>query len=75
MGNKQFSERLHQELDKMDVPQHSDERIEAFSKLLRIPRFQAETILNGHIPHDEALLHHIALELEVNLDWLLGKDE
>ena len=73
MGNKQFSERLNQELDKMDVPAHSNERIEAFAKLVKIPRFQAEAILNGQIPTDETLLNQIALELEVSGDWLVGK--
>lgn len=74
MSNKQFSERLHQELDKMDVPQHYDERVEAFAKLIKIPKFQAEAILNGQIPIDQDLRNHIALELEVDYDWLFGKD-
>lgn len=74
MSNKQFSERLHQELDKMDVPKHYDERVEAFAKLVKVPRFQAETILNGQIPTDDDLINRIALELEVDRDWLFGKD-
>ena len=63
MSNKQFSERLNQELDNMDVPKYTDERIEAFAKLIKIPRFQAEAILNGHIPTDKTLLNQIAMEL------------
>ncbi len=74
MINKQFSDRLGQELDKMDVPQHYDERVEAFAKLVKIPRFQAETILNGKIPTDNDLMNRIALELEVDRNWLFGKD-
>ncbi len=74
MGNKQFSERLNQELDKIDVPKPTEERIDAFSKLIKIPRFKAEAILNGQVPFDAALLAKIAQELEVNSDWLVGKE-
>lgn len=75
MSNKRFSERLNQELDNMEVPQQSDERVEAFSKLIKIPRFQASSILNGQVPTDTVLIKKIANELEVNVDWLLGRDE
>ncbi len=74
MLNKQFSLRLNQELDKMDFPSLLDERTEAFSKLIHIPRFKAESILSGHIPPEKAILDRIAEELEVKCDWLLGKE-
>lgn len=74
MYNKQFSIRLNQELDKMDFPIHSDERIDAFSKLIHVTRFKAETILNGHIPPEPAIVDKIIEELEVNRKWLLGED-
>ncbi len=74
MFNKQFSERLNQELDKIDFPKPLDERIEAFSKLLHVSRFKAETILGGHIPADPLLVDKIIQELEVNRKWLLGED-
>ena len=73
MVNKLFAERLHQELDKMDVPQPNDERIEVFAKLLKVPRFKAEAILNGHVPVEEPLREKIAEELEVNFAWLMGE--
>ncbi len=41
---------------------------------LKIPRFKAEAILNGNFPPDLPLLNHIAQELEVEVDWLLGKE-
>ena len=74
MFNKQFSERLNQELDKMDFPMPLDERIEAFSKLLHVSRFKADTILGGHIPTDALLIDKIVQELEVDRKWLLGEE-
>lgn len=74
MTNRFFLERLNSELDHIDFPQLLDERLDAFSKLMNIPRFQAETILSGHVPADEQLLQKIADELEVDVDWLVGKD-
>lgn len=73
MNHKQFSERLNQELDEIGVPQRSEERIEIFAKLLKVPRFKAETILNGHAHLDKPTLEILANELEVDADWLLGK--
>lgn len=75
MSNKQFSDRLNQELDKMEVPKPLDERIEAFSKLLNIPRFKAEAMINGHVPSEPAILEKVMKELEVDSDWLLGKND
>lgn len=74
MFNKQFSERINQELDKIDFPRQLDERIEALSKLLHVSRFKAETILGGHIPTDAELIDKIVHELEVDRKWLLGED-
>lgn len=75
MPNKQFSERLNKELDAIGVPPRSDERIEVFSKLIKIPKFKAEAFLNGITVPDPKLLDLIAEELEVNADWLVGKSE
>ncbi|KTC99606.1 hypothetical protein [Legionella erythra] len=75
MPNKQFAERLNRELDAIGVPLRSDERIEVFSKLIKIPKFKAEAMLNGITVPDEALLKILAEELEVNPDWLIGKSE
>jgi len=75
MHNKQFSERLHQELDEIGVPQRTNERIEVFSKLIKIPKFKAEAILNGNISVEPPLLALLAEELEVSADWLLGKSD
>ncbi len=75
MNNKQFSERLNKELDEIGVPQRSDERVEVFSKLIKIPRFKAEAILNGNTNPEAPLLKLLADELEVSADWLLGKSD
>ena len=75
MSNKQFSERLNKELDDIGVPERSDERIEVFSKLIKVPRFKAEAILNGHTTIDAPLLDVLAEELEVSGEWLLGKTD
>ena len=73
MNNKLFAERLNQALDEIDFPSLQDERIEAFAKLFDIPRFKSETVLKGQILPDDPLLMDIAQELEVELEWLLGK--
>jgi len=75
MTNKIFADRLNQGLDEIGLPSNQHERIEAFSKLLNIPRFKAETILTGQMPVDDALLTSIANELEVEMAWLLGRDD
>jgi len=75
MSNRQFMERLNKELDNIGVPTHYPERIEVFSKLMKIPKFQAEAYLTGvYLPKPE-VLQQVADELEVNADWLIGKSE
>ena len=75
MSNRQFSERLNKELDSIGVPERSDERVEVFAKLIKVPRFKAEAILNGSFVIDGPLLELLAQELEVNADWLIGKSD
>lgn len=75
MGNKVFSERLNRELDSIGVPQRNDERVDAFAKLVKLPRFKAEALLQGNTNPDPSLLNTIAQELEVSVDWLMGKSE
>ncbi len=75
MPNKQFSERLNKELDGIGVPVHNAERVEVFAKLIKVPRFKAEAFLNGITLPDSNLLNCIADELEVNVDWLVGKSD
>jgi hypothetical protein len=82
MSNKQFSNRLNQELDSIGVPFPNDERVEAFLKLINKPksikkvaRFQAEAFLNGIAIPNGTILDAIAEELEVNPDWLIGKTD
>lgn len=75
MLNKRFSERLNQELDEMGVPHAALERIEVLSKLLKIPKFKAEALLQGVANLDQALLDNLTHELEVDAEWLLGKSD
>lgn len=75
MLNKRFSERLNSELDNIGAPESSAERIEVLSKLIKIPKFKAEALLNGATNPDEKLLTILAQEFEVNADWLVGKSE
>lgn len=73
MLNKRFSERLNKELDSIGVPETTAERIEVLSKLIKVPKFKAESLLNGQISPDLTLLKTLAEELEVDADWLVGK--
>jgi hypothetical protein len=75
MPNKQFSERLNKELDTIGLPPQQDERVVVFAKLLKVPRFKAEALLNGLMTPDTQLLDLLAEELEVNGEWLVGKSE
>lgn len=75
MSNRRFSERLNKELDNIGVPERNDERVEVFAKLIKVPRFKAEAILNGTTIIDAPLLDLLAEELEVNADWLIGKSD
>jgi hypothetical protein len=75
MLNKRFSERLNKELDSIGVPESTVERIDVLSKLLKVPKFKAESLLNGITNPNEAIVNTIAQELEVNVDWLLGKSD
>ena len=75
MANRQFSERLNHELDSIGLPSRNDERIDAFAKLLKVPRFKAEALLSGITVPDMPLLHVLEEELEVDGEWLLGKSE
>jgi plasmid maintenance system antidote protein VapI len=75
MSNKQFSERLNKELDEIGVPERSDARVEVFAKLIKVPKFKAEAILNGNTIIETPLLNILAEELEVSAEWLLGKTD
>lgn len=75
MLNKRFSERLNRELDNIGAPEANAERIEVLSKLVKIPKFKAEALLNGATNPDAALLDALAQEFEVSPAWLVGKDE
>lgn len=75
MTNRRFSERLNRELDAIGMPQHTTERVKALAKLAKLPRFKAQTLLNGSVNPDELILKLLAEELEVDQDWLIGKTD
>ncbi|ASQ45236.1 hypothetical protein [Legionella clemsonensis] len=75
MPYRQFAEHLNKELDAIGMPSRSEDRIEAFAKLIKIPKFKAEAFLNGVVLPDQKHLTMIAEELEVSADWLIGKSE
>ncbi len=75
MPSKLFSERLNRELDSIGVPPATSERVVILSKLVKIPRFKAEALLNGQVNPDAALLKTLADEFEVTEEWLLGKSD
>lgn len=72
MLNKTFAQRLNEVLDEVGVPVEMPNRIDALSKMFHIPKFKAETLLNGHIS-DETLVIKLAQEFEVDAGWLQGK--
>ena len=73
MANRVFAQRLNQELDNMGLPERNQDRIEAFAKLIKAPRFKAESILHGEQMPNTETLQLIATELEVRIDWLIGQ--
>lgn len=75
MSNKKFAERLNKELDSIGIPSPSYERIAAFAKLFHIPKFQAESFLNGTTIPINPLLGKLAEEFEVNAEWLIGDSD
>lgn len=75
MTNKQFSERLNKELDAIGMPQHMSERTKAFARFAKLPKFKAQTLLNGAMNPDDLILQLLADELEVEQDWLIGKSD
>lgn len=73
MINKQFRDRLNSELDEIGLPLRLDERVEAFSKLIKEPKYRAEAILSGNRIPEDKVLNTLSNELEVSVKWLLGK--
>jgi len=73
MAYKKFAERLNQELDNMEVPSHHSERTAVLAKLIHVPRFKAQAYLDGIYLPDENVLAVLCDELEVEVEWLLGR--
>lgn len=71
MSNKLLSERLSDELDAIGVPSLMTERVQACSKLFKLPKFKIEALLHGVIIESKSI-QTIADELAVQVEWLLG---
>lgn len=69
---RQFAERLNHCLDENEAPRQIRERAVILSKLLDISKQQAWSLLEGHQLPDNALLQRIAVEFEVDIQWLSG---
>ena len=67
---KYFAVQLNKALDDLGVPVAARERVAAFSKMMDIPKPQANSLLDGHLIPDDDLLQRIATELEVEPEWL-----
>lgn len=68
--SKTFVQKLHKCLDDSDAPSSPRERANILSKILDIPRQQARSLLEGHLPPDDVVLQRIAAEFEVDVKWL-----
>lgn len=75
MSNRKLSERLNNELDNLGVPEMMLHRVQACSKMFRLPKSKVEALLYGININDLKSIEKIAVELEVNIDWLLGYSE
>jgi hypothetical protein len=75
VSNRLFVERLQSCLDEIGLPEQQLERLDAFAKLLSIPKFKAEAVLSGQILFDDPLISQLAEELEVSVAWLSGKED
>lgn len=74
MSNKAFAERLNKALDEIGAPKRTDERVDVFSILIKVPKFKADAILNGTMPLDAHLIEVLTKELEVTENWLMGRE-
>lgn len=75
MGKSVFIERLHRTLDNIEMSFDSQERAAEFAKLFKIPVSTSRAILSGTMPPSDELFDLVASELEINKNWLLGKEE
>ncbi|MCL9683538.1 hypothetical protein [Legionella maioricensis] len=75
MTNKKLTERLNNELDELGVPALMTERVQACTKLFKVPKFKIEALLHGVIAFDSETMKKIAKELDVSIDWLVGNHQ
>lgn len=64
-----FKQSLEQILSEAGLPEDSGERLEAFSKIFDLTKYEANEILNGKRP-EEDLLKRISEEFETDIEKL-----
>jgi len=72
MSNRKLTERLNNELDSLGVPELMLQRVQACSKMFKLPKSKVEALLYGMNSYDPEAIEKIALELDISKDWLLG---
>lgn len=72
MNIKCFSERINHELASSGFPSNEQEKARAFAKVFDISPHMAALLLKGQANPSDDLIHDIAQEFEVNVDWLKG---
>lgn len=71
-SEKLFSERLNHCLDDTEAPPSVRERAVILSKMVDIPKQLAWSLLDGHLMPDQNVIKKIAIEFEVDPEWLSG---
>lgn len=75
MLKKDFSFKLNEELDVLGFPLGDQERVSALSKVLKIKRFEAASLLHGEILPSKELMDKLSIELQINSQWLIDKSK
>jgi len=73
-NRKKIAEQINKLLDRADVPENDTERVEAFSQIFDLPRFESRKIINGLTIPSQDLLESIAEEFEVSVTWITGEN-
>lgn len=73
---KELANKINQCLDEADAPTLERKRVEILADMLNISKFDAKSLLSsGTLPplREAETLEEIALQFEVEIDWLMGK--
>ncbi len=73
--NEVFFKRIHRQLDKIGMPMGRMKRAQAFATLFGLKRQMSFAILSGNLRPSKELLEKIAQKLEIDANWLIGRDD